>query len=344
MVVKRWQSRWKLRVAAMALVAHKRLYIVVESFVIRSEWPARRWPHCLSTCSKAAYGREDALGTISLDMIRTTLIQAEDLIIFSLIQRASYAENRMVYQPARLAVGYATDGKTMCPLEHLLRETEQVYGKIRRYAMSDGSVWKERSFFPEALPRMLSVPPDVRWLPAGCYHDAPEIFPKGLGVDVNFNKQLLSVYINEIIPKLTRNDDDGCYGATICCDIQCLQALSKRIHFGTYVAEAKWRSDPEGYRNVVRHGCDLDILDKLTDKSVEAKVLERVKLKAAVFGQEITEDASLDDLLRSTQNASTATASPLRLSPNEVGALYDNWVVPLTKKVQLEYIKRRAQL
>lgn len=35
--------------------------------------------------------------------------------------------------------------------------------------------------------------------------------------------------------------DDGNYGSAATLDVLCLQALSKRIHYGKFVAEAKFR-------------------------------------------------------------------------------------------------------
>lgn len=35
--------------------------------------------------------------------------------------------------------------------------------------------------------------------------------------------------------------DDGNYGSAATIDVLCLQALSKRIHYGKFVAEAKFR-------------------------------------------------------------------------------------------------------
>ena len=39
--------------------------------------------------------------------------------------------------------------------------------------------------------------------------------------------------------------DDGNYGSAAVCDIAVLQALSKRIHFGKFIAEAKFQSERE---------------------------------------------------------------------------------------------------
>jgi chorismate mutase len=40
---------------------------------------------------------------------------------------------------------------------------------------------------------------------------------------------------------VTVEGDDGNYGSAATLDVLCLQALSQRIHYGKFVAEAKFR-------------------------------------------------------------------------------------------------------
>lgn len=54
----------------------------------------------------------------------------------------------------------------------------------------------------------------------------------------------------------------------------CTQALSKRIHYGKFVAEAKFQSQTEKYAALIQRQ-DVDgIMDALTDRVVELKVSE----------------------------------------------------------------------
>ena len=74
----------------------------------------------------------DLSKVLSLDNIRQTLIRQEDTIIFSLIERAQFARNAAVYEPDAIPVpGFNASGQRYSLLEYLLRETEQVHGKIR---------------------------------------------------------------------------------------------------------------------------------------------------------------------------------------------------------------------
>jgi chorismate mutase len=48
-------------------------------------------------------------------------------------------------------------------------------------------------------------------------------------------------YINEIIPAVCKPGDDEQHGSSTLCDITALQAISKRIHLGKFVAETKFQ-------------------------------------------------------------------------------------------------------
>lgn len=63
---------------------------------------------------------------LSLDRIRQELIRLEDSILFSLIERAQFAHNVVVYQPGQLGFN---DGSDISFLDHMLQEIESVHGK-----------------------------------------------------------------------------------------------------------------------------------------------------------------------------------------------------------------------
>ena len=65
-------------------------------------------------------------------------------------------------------------------------------------------------------------------------------------------------------------------------------------------------------------------MELLTDRAVELKVIDRVKMKTSIFGRDLNTDEQM-----------------LRLDPDAVGDLYDTWVMPLTKDVEVEYLLRR---
>ena len=262
-------------------------------------------------CQTRATGSESAPRPLELANIRRSLILMEDTIIFSLIERSQYALNAPVYEPGATVQQYLKDtGKQMSLLEYLLMETEHVHGKIRRFSSSE-----ENAFFPNYLPPLI-LPPlesteqtDVLWPPASL---------------VNVNDKIMEMYMEHLLPGIALPGDDGNYGSSAMYDVMILQALSKRIHYGKFVAESKFRKQAAEYTELIRREDGDAIMDLLTDRAVELKVIERVKLKASTFGQDLNSDENI-----------------LRLDPDAIGDLYDTWVMPLTKRVEVDYLMRR---
>ena len=93
----------------------------------------------------------DSSGTVTLENVRSSLIRQEDTIIFHMIERSQFARNAAVYTSGGVPVpAYGPDGQAFTFLEYLLRDTEAVHGRIRRYTSPD-----EHAFFPDALPPMV---------------------------------------------------------------------------------------------------------------------------------------------------------------------------------------------
>lgn len=49
----------------------------------------------------------------------------------------------------------------------------------------------------------------------------------------------MRLYLDELLPGITATGDDNNYGSAAMADVLCLQALSKRIHYGKFVAGTK---------------------------------------------------------------------------------------------------------
>ncbi|CAN6459094.1 unnamed protein product [Victoria cruziana] len=145
---------------------------------------------------------------------------------------------------------------------------------------------------------------------------------------ININKIIWKTYFEELLPLITADGDDGNYISASLCDLSCLQVLSKRIHYGKFVAEVKYRAAPQDYEPAIR-AQDRDALMRLlTFEKVEEMVKRRVENKGKVFGQEIT-----SDFIEGTGKQ--------KFVPRVVSMLYEKWVMPLTKLVQVEYLLRR---
>lgn len=70
-------------------------------------------------------------------------------------------------------------------------------------------------------------------------------------------------------------------------------------------------------------------MDLLTFKAVEEAVKKRVEKKAMVFGQEVT----ITDKNEDNGN--------YKVDPSMLPRLFDDWVMPLTKLVEVDYLLRR---
>ncbi len=64
-------------------------------------------------------------------------------------------------------------------------------------------------------------------------------FPRILhdcGHTINLNSSLFQVYVSQIVPSVFCPGEDGQLGSTATADIALLQAISKRVHYGKFVA------------------------------------------------------------------------------------------------------------
>lgn len=57
--------------------------------------------------------------------------------------------------------------------------------------------------------------------------------------NINVNDHIMDFYVEDILPTICKNCDDKNYGSSATKDIEALQALSKRIHFGACPLEIK---------------------------------------------------------------------------------------------------------
>ena len=68
----------------------------------------------------------------------------------------------------------------------------------------------------------------------------------------------------------------------------------------------------------------------LTYESVETAIQQRVQTKAKVFGQEVV-------IIENGNGAPPV----YKIKPDMVADLYGDWIMPLTKEVQVQYLLRR---
>ncbi|KAJ7958493.1 Chorismate mutase [Quillaja saponaria] len=243
----------------------------------------------------------------TLESVRDALTRQEDTIVFSLIERAKFPINSQTYNESYVSVlGFRTS-----LVGFIVRNTEAIEAKAGRYKNHE-----ENPFLPGHLP--LSVVPSYPY---------PEVLHPAAAF-ININKSIWKMYFGKLLPSITAPGDDGNYASTAASDLTCLQALSRRIHYGKFVAEVKFRESPQDYEPAIRSQDREALLKLLTSESVEEMVKKRVGKKAMVFGQ----DVSLD---------TNDNKGNYKVNPSIVSRLYGQWVIPLTKLVEVEYLLRR---
>ncbi|PHH60945.1 hypothetical protein CDD81_1002 [Ophiocordyceps australis] len=255
----------------------------------------------------------DANQALDLSRIRFQLIRLEDTIAFHLIERTQFALNKSIYTPGAIHIPHSN----LSFFDWYFFEQEKLQSLIRRYESPD-----EYPFFPDAVQKPILKPLN---------------YPKILHTNnVNVNAKIKLFYIETFLPAICpdfgrpdRGELEENYGSTATCDFACLQALSRRIHFGKFVAESKFRSDPEKYMRLIQAADRRGIAESITNVAVEKQVLDRLRLKVLTYGK----DPSLPQ----------GTQSPVKIDVDAVVAMYKDFVIPLTKEVEVEYLMQRLQ-
>lgn len=153
-----------------------------------------------------------------------------------MIERAQYRRNYDIYDPKKLKLRNVY-GSPLSFLEWMLIETEKLHSKVRRYTSPE-----EHPFYESLLP-----PPIISEL------EYPELLSVKKGV-VNVNTEVMRWYVEKIIDRLCINGDDEQHGSSVLCDIAALQAISKRVHIGKFVAESKFLESSAEYTRLVEQG------------------------------------------------------------------------------------------
>lgn len=269
---------------------------------------------------------------LSLEHIRSILVRLEDTIIFGLIERAQYAHNAKMYVSGAIPE-LKEKGIEGSWLEWFLKEIETFHAKARRYTSLD------------EYPFTAGLPDPV--LP-------PLAFPKILYPnDVNVNPSILSFYTRSIVPRITQRatialsalkrsngivgedecEDDSNYGSAATIDVEILQAISKRVHYGKFVAESKFRDDPALFIPHIRSRNREGIEALIMRRDVMAKLLTRLRKKAATYAQDFGPDG--DAIANSLSNGNA------KVDVDGVVELYENYIIPLTIEVEVEYLIQR---
>jgi len=179
------------------------------------------------------------------------------------------------------------------------------------------------------------------------------------------------LYIRSIVPRITRQatlahatrkraqgvvgddefEDDGNYGSAATIDVEVLQAISRRVHYGKFVSESKFRSNPAAFIPHILNPNRDALAALITKPEVERKLLQRVRNKARLYGQDFGPDGQPLPLTNGTANGNGHASMPS--SPGGFGAgkidvegvveLYEHYIIPLTKEVEVDYLLKRLK-
>ena len=256
---------------------------------------------------------------LDLGNIRRLLQRMEDSIIFSLIERAQYRSNTAVYQPNHGQLGkfrlhqLLSVGSSGCLGDWFIYQTECLHSQVRRYDHPT-----EFSFF-EPLPEPLLAKSDQR---------GQVLAP--VPAEALVNKRLLELYRSKMIPSLCEDGDDGNYGSTAVQDVHVLQTMSTRIYYGLFVAESKFRSERSTAERLIKARDSEGLMAFITKPEVEARNIQRVILKARTFSQNLCNQAKSDE-----------SNPTYKVNPEYIGALFRDYIMPLTKDVEVAYLLAR---
>ncbi|KAI0197543.1 chorismate mutase [Astrocystis sublimbata] len=257
---------------------------------------------------------KDSSQALDLANIRFQLIRLEDTITFHLIERVQFPINKTIYVPGALNLAGADQDLSF--MEWYLREQERLQSLIRRYDAPD-----EYPFYPDVLQTPILKPLDY----------PPILHPNNVNVNEKIKRFYVDTFLPAVCPDFGRGDAGESaenYGSSATCDIACLQALSRRIHFGKFVAESKFQSDPELYKRLIQAGDRDGIGESITNAAVEKQVLARLRLKAETYG---------------TDPSSSNTNRVGKINADAVESMYRDFVIPITKEVEVEYLMQRLE-
>ncbi|KAF7298965.1 Chorismate mutase [Mycena indigotica] len=299
---------------------------------------------------------------LSLERIRGVLIRLEDTIIFSLIERAQFAQNPRIY--LRGAFSELKDsGFDGSWLEWFLKEIETFHEAHPLQNISESEAIHKASNCPlvALFPYLINSSPDE--YPFTPLEDLPPPFLQPLKFPdilhpntVNANPSIQSFYVRTIVPRITRRatavlaaskrakgitgdeeyEDDGNYGSAATIDVEALQAISKRVHYGKFVSESKFQDNPSAFIPHILTPNRPALEALITKPEVERKLLVRLRKKAATYAQDFGPDG---DFKRDAEG----NVEAIKIDVDGVVDLYESFIIPLTKEVEVDYLLQRLK-
>jgi len=231
---------------------------------------------------------------MELEKVRDRLIELEDIIIKGLCERANYKQNLEIYEHNAEQFKYKNNFEGTY-FDFMFKQIENVHSIAGRYNCFDEKPFYKGLEECQVEREYNSQIPD-------------EILK--FSKKINFSPWIKIGYLN-FINELCEEGEDANYGDTTLSDIFNLQAISKRIHYGILVMEAKYKDNQSQYDKLLSQNNDISIGSALKNVSVEQKVLQRVKEKSIKNGFK---------------------------NPNKIVKFFKNCIIPMTIQVELDYI------
>jgi chorismate mutase len=231
---------------------------------------------------------------MELYRIRDRLIELEDIIIKGLWERSNYKQNLPIYEHNAEQFKYKNNYEGTY-FDFMFKQIENVHSIAGRYNCFD-----ERPFYKGLQECQVTREYNSQ---------IPEEILK-FSKKINFSPWIKIAYLN-FITELCEEGEDAHYGDSILSDIFNLQAVSKRIHYGILVMEAKYKDNQTQYDELLTQNNDIAIGSALKNVSVEQKVLQRVREKSIKTGFK---------------------------KPGIVVKFFKNCIIPMTIQVELDYI------
>jgi len=243
---------------------------------------------------------------LDISFIAARLEALEETIISKLIDRAQFCVNDAAYETGKS--GFFSDTSHSL-FEIRIIQQEQMDARFGRFCV------------PEERPFTMELPEPQRVV---------NIPDTGLQLgDFNLISQsdrIISSYL-KLVGQMCNHGDDGQYGSSVEHDVYAIQAIARRIHYGAlYVSESKYLDDIPGYAQLIRNRDTGQLMERLTRKDVEDKIIDRIREKTKIA------QLTVDKLIRNV------------IDPDIVAEFYQNVIIPLTKQGEIAYFLNRQNV
>jgi len=121
---------------------------------------------------------------------------------------------------------------------------------------------------------------------------------------------LRPAYLQHWRPLICEPGENGERTPCMAADTACLDALARRLALSVHVATHKREAIPDTLHAAIKSGGAAQVEEAITHPEVEVEVLARIRARALAEGAK----------------------DP---TPRQIAALYEDWIIPLSRKIQV---------